>query len=230
MNQIPYIYTVRFDLIPEIEDETNQWTNTSHIQDLLDVGVYSAVRYKSIKGNPEYLHIYEIPNPDTLHTKSYAETRNNDETGAKLRHGFRNHSASVYEQIVTNRISPPPLKKNKTHQDSWGAIRSPFLITVRMKIDESISKDLILWNKTEHFPLILEATGALSARLCVKTEKQHPTSNSKDPGWLAIYEIDNLDFLKDQKVNEANSTEWASRIHNLTSLTDLNILKRIHPK
>ena len=99
-----------------------------------------------------------------------------------------------------------------------------------MKIDESISKDLILWNKTEHFPLILEATGALSARLCVKTEKQHPTSKSKDPGWLAIYEIDNLDFFKDQKVNEANSTEWASRIHNLTSLTDLNILKRIHPK
>lgn len=229
LNQIPYIYTVRFDLVPEIEAEANQWTNTSHIQDLLNIGVCSAVRYKSIKGNQEYLHIYEIPNPETLHTKIYAETRNNDETGAKLRHGFINHSASVYEQVVTNRITPTPLKKNKTSQDSWGGIRSPFLITTRMKVDQSLSKDLILWNKTEHFPLILAATGALSARLCVKTEKQHPTSNSKDPDWLAIYEIDNLNFLNDQKVAAANSTEWASRIHNLTSQVDLNILERIHP-
>ena len=56
MNQIPYIYTVRFDLDTAIEVEANQWANTSHIQDLLDIGILSAVRYKSIKGIQDYLH------------------------------------------------------------------------------------------------------------------------------------------------------------------------------
>jgi len=230
LNQTPYIYTVRFDLDTAIEVEANQWANTSHIQDLLDIGILSAVRYKSIKGIQDYLHIYEIPDPETLHTKIYAETRNHDETGAKLRHGFTNHSASVYKQVLTNGIAENHHEQNKISKDSWGSIRSPFLITLRMDVALPESKDLILWNKIEHFPKILDAKGAISARLCIKTEKQHPTSNSRDPEWIAIYEINNLDFMKDPKVAEANSTEWASKIHEATKQSNLNILERIHPK
>ena len=61
MADAPIIYTVRLNLSEDVEDEANRWNNTAHISDLLAAGFLSAVRFRSIRGEPKYLHLYEFP-------------------------------------------------------------------------------------------------------------------------------------------------------------------------
>ena len=107
------IYTVRLDLTPEVVSEATKWNNTAHIQDLLDAGISSAVRYRSLQGNPEYLHLYEIPSPETLYTDIYASVKKNDNWGPRISHGFKNHTASIYEQILALETLPTPQRAIK---------------------------------------------------------------------------------------------------------------------
>ena len=57
---------------PEKEAEWNEWYNTVHIPELLQVpGFLSATRYECIRGrktNPKYLTIYEIESEEILET------------------------------------------------------------------------------------------------------------------------------------------------------------------
>ena len=100
MADLPIIYTVRLDMTQDVEEESNRWNNTNHISDLLGSGFLSAVRFRSIKGEPKYLHLYELPGLELLSTEAYANVRKNDTWGPKLSHGFSNHSASLYEQVL----------------------------------------------------------------------------------------------------------------------------------
>ena len=99
MPDLPIIYTIRLDMQEDVTEEANLWNNTRHISDLLGSGFLSAVRFRSLKGEPEYLHLYELPNIDLLSTEAYKNVRKYDDWGPKLSHGFSNHSASLYNQI-----------------------------------------------------------------------------------------------------------------------------------
>ena len=108
MPDLPIIYTIRLDMQEDVTEEANLWNNTRHISDLLGSGFLSAVRFRSLKGEPEYLHLYELPNIDLLSTESYKNVRKYDDWGPKLSHGFSNHSASLYNQLVTVNIADTP--------------------------------------------------------------------------------------------------------------------------
>ena len=229
MQSITNIYTVRLDLTSEVVSEATKWNNTAHIQDLLNAGISSAVRYRSLQGSPEYLHLYEIPSPDTLYTDIYANVKKNDNWGPQISHGFKNHTASIYNQVVALQTMPTPERSVKQASDSWGSIRSDYLVTIRMDLAESNDKDFVSWNLEEHFPSILDISTAKSARLCRKTRKQHPTNPGSDPQWLAIYEITGLEFMNDPLLTKSNSTASAKYYHSITSNLQMNVLERIHP-
>ena len=81
MPDLPIIYTIRLDMQEDVTEEANLWNNTRHISDLLGSGFLSAVRFRSLKGEPEYLHLYELPNIDLLSTESYKNVRKYDDWG-----------------------------------------------------------------------------------------------------------------------------------------------------
>lgn len=230
MKSATNIYTVRLDLTPEVISEATKWNNTAHIQDLLDAGVSSAVRYRSVQGNPEYLHLYEIPSLDTLYTDIYANVKKNDSWGPNISHGFKNHTASIYDQVVMLDTTPTPDRKIKLAADSWGSIRSNYLVTIRMDVADSHYQDFVNWNREDHLPSILGMSTAKSARLCYKTKKQHPTNPSSDPQWLSIYEITSLEFMNDPILSKLNSTASAKHYHSITTNLQINVLERIHPQ
>ncbi len=230
MQSTTNIYTVRLDLTPEVESEATKWNNTAHIQDLLNAGISSAVRYRSLQGNPKYLHLYEIPSPDTLYTDIYASVKKNDSWGPKISHGFKNHTATIYDQVLALQTLPTPDRAVKEASDSWGSIRSDYLVTIRMDVGESHDPDFVSWNREEHLPGILDILTAKSARLCRTSGKQHPTNPSSDPKWLAIYEITSLDFMNDPILSKLNSTDSAKHFHSITSNRQINVLERIHPQ
>lgn len=228
MEKLPIIYTVRIDLSKDIEKEANRWNNTAHISDLLAAGFLSAVRFQSLKGKPKYLHLYELPDATLLDTEIYRNVRKNDTWGAKLTHGFSNHSASLYEQILAVNVPVSSLSDSTPRTNSIGSIRSKFLATVAMDVVPEAADELIKWHQQEHIPLILKADGVVNARLCRKQGK-HPRTPSHDPEWISIYELDSLNALEHPKIKESNETEWAKRMHAKTSDVRISTLERIFP-
>ena len=217
MEDLPIIYTVQLDVSEEMEEEANRWCNTTHISDLLAAGFLSATRFRSIRGEPRYLHVYELPSTELLSTEAYANVSKNDDWGARIIPSFSNHSASLYQQVLAMNVPETP-----------EGVRSDCLIAVRMDVAPEAADELVQWHREEHIPLILEAKGAISARLCRK-HGQHPRSPSHDPEWVSFYEIDSLDVLKDPKVKESNETDWAKRMHATTSSVSFGVLERIFP-
>lgn len=67
-----YLYIVRVDVDQEKEKEFNDWYDKEHIPALLKVsGVIGACRYTSLEGTPKYTAIYELENPDVIHSEGW---------------------------------------------------------------------------------------------------------------------------------------------------------------
>ena len=226
----PIIYTIRLDMQEDVTEEANLWNNTRHISDLLGSGFLSAVRFRSLKGEPAYLHLYELPNIELLSTQAYKNVRINDDWGPKLSHGFSNHSASLYNQLVTANINETPrdFEEPRDPAKSMGAVQSPYLLTVRMDVSPDNADELIKWHEEEHIPMMMKVPGFRSARLG-RRAGLHPRTPCLDPEWIAIYELDDPDAISHPDVKAANGTEWAQRMHAVTTDVRLGIHQRIHP-
>ena len=227
-DMLPIIYTVRLDLSPEVRDEFDAWAGTKHVGDLLAAGFLSALRFKAYKGQPEYLHIYELPDVELMQTEKYQDVIKNDNSAAKLRHGVQNHSASLYEQVVAVNVPETPRSISNPRTTSVGGVTSRHLITVQMDVEAGQEEELVKWHREEHIPTLLEAKGMVTGRLCRRVAK-HPKTPCLDPEWVAIYEMEDADTLSDPKVRAANGTEWAKRMHAVTSDVRLCVLERITP-
>lgn len=229
-NKHPIIYTVRLDMSEQVEDEANIWNNTKHISDLMAAGFLSAVRFHSLKGSPKYLHIYELPNLGILISEKYADVRGNDTWVRRLSHGFSNHSASIYEQVLGfNVIHASKMPQSSEYSNTTiGSIVSRNLITVRMNVGRQRADELISWHQKEHIPQMLKVPGFISGRLCRKTIN-HPRTPSLDPEWMSVYEIESAGNAHHPKIAEVNSTNWALQMHSIVSNVELEVLSRIHP-
>ena len=230
MADLPIIYTIRLDMQEDVTDEANLWNNTRHISDLLGSGFLSAVRFRSLKGEPDYLHLYELPNIDLLSTEAYKNVRKYDDWGPKLSHGFSNHSASLYTQLVTVNIADTPrtFEEPRDPAKSMGAVQSKYLLAVRMDVPPEKADELVKWYEDEHIPLILKVPGFRSARLC-RRAGLHPRTPCLDPEWISIWEIDDADAIRHPDIKAANETEWAKRVHEFTTDVRLGLHERIHP-
>ena len=74
---------------------------------------------------------------------------------------------------------------------------------------------------------MLEAKGMITGRLSRRAE--HHRIPCRDPEWVAIYEMESADTLGDPNARSANETEWAKRMHSVTSDVRLCVLERFTP-
>lgn len=219
MSQLPTIYTVRLDVSSEIEDEFNHWASGKHIADLLDAGFLSADRFKSVKGEPKYLHIYELPTSDILNSDAYKAIAINDKDGTDLvESGTQNESAALYSQEAAMNVT--------VDSNGLSRLTANHIIMIRMEVAPDAADELIKWHSEEHIPILLEASGMLTGRLCRRTAL-HPSVPCNEPEWLSIYEMETPDTLKDSKIKTANETEWAKRMHSHSTDVQLGILERV---
>ena len=220
MAKFPLIYAVRMDVTEEVRDLFEEWASTRHIEDLMAAGFLSAQRFRASKGKPEFLHLYELPNVELLSTDGYKAVARNDPQITKVRAGLQNHSASIYEQVVN--------LPSEGNGDRVPSVGSRHLITVHLEVEEGKEDELIEWHREEHIPMLLQADGMLAGRLC-RRMVQYPSLPCLDPTWVSIYEMSGPETLRDPKVGEANGTEWAQRMHSVTTEARLCILERITP-
>lgn len=225
MPDLPIIYTNRLDLTDEVRDEFEPWAAGKHIQDVLAAGFLSGLRYRSIQGDPEFLHLYQLPNVELLNTDRYNEVKKHDNTADRLRYGMRNHSAALYEQELAINVPETPGSQS---EGSTRGVKPTHLATVRMDVPEEQSSDLIRWHREEHIPLMMGVPGVVTARLCRLTAR-HPISPCHEPGWISIYELGGADVVRDPGVKAANETEWARKVHAVTTDVRFNLMERIAP-
>ena len=230
MPDLPIIYTIRLDMQEDVQAEANLWNNTRHISDLLGSGFLSAVRFRSLLGEPRYLHLYELPNIELLSTEAYANVRKYDDWGPKLSHGFSNHSASIYNQLVTANIADTPrtFAGPPDPAKSMGAVQSGFLLTVRMDVPPGKADELVKWHEDEHIPMMMKVPGFRSARLC-RRAGLHPRTPCLDPEWISIWELDDPEAIYHTDAKAANGTPWAKQMHSVTTDVRLGLHQRIHP-
>ena len=225
MAELPIIYTNRLDLKDEVRDEFEPWAAGKHIQDVLAAGFLSGLRFRSIQGDPEFLHLYQIPNVELLGTDRYKDVKKNDNTADRLRHGMTNHSAALYKQEVAVNVMETP---GSLGQGPTGIIKPTHLATVRMDVPEAEAGELVRWHREEHIPLMMAIPGVVTARLCRLTA-HHPTNPCQEPGWISIYELESADVVRDSRVKAANETEWAKKVHAVTTGMRFNLMERIAP-
>ena len=226
--ELPLIFTVRLDMNEEVVEEGNQWFNTRHLWDLLSAGFLSGARFRSLKGNPEYMHIYELPNADILTSKALTTVIKNDPLEPTMVQSFHNLSSSLYDQIVTENLPKTPYSLPKPRTNPLGGIKSKYVITIRMNVATEVEEELVRWYKEEHIPLMLEAEGFANARLCRQSSNQ-PEYPNLEPKWISIWELDSPDAIRDPKVKAANETDWCKRLHAFTTDVSMNVMERIFP-
>ncbi len=98
-----YFYLVMMDVEPDKESEFNEIYDKEHIPGILKVpGVLGATRYEtSTPGQPKYLAIYELANPDVPKTEAYRKAADSGAWPQKVRPYTKNRRHILYKRIIT---------------------------------------------------------------------------------------------------------------------------------
>jgi hypothetical protein len=91
-----YLWTTRVDIVPEKEQEFNEWYTRVHMPQILACpGFVSARRYRAIEGSQRYFTIYEIKEPSVLQGEKFQKVRGWYQFGP----GVFSFARNVYERI-----------------------------------------------------------------------------------------------------------------------------------
>ena len=94
--EVKLIMEVRVDIDPEMEDEFNEWYNNVHVPGIVNCpGFISGRRYRSVRGEPSYMALYEIESVDALKSDEFKE-----ESGwYQFESHIKNFSWNLYTQL-----------------------------------------------------------------------------------------------------------------------------------
>jgi hypothetical protein len=96
----PYVYIVKTDIPASIEPDFNEWYNKEHVPALASVpGCLRARRFLAVDGQPKYMAVYELENPEVIKGTAWAEARDTAWT-EKIRPHMHNLERWVYQLIL----------------------------------------------------------------------------------------------------------------------------------
>lgn len=105
MGMSPYLQMGRIDIPQAVEEEFNDWYNTSYIPGYLKVpGVIRARRYLAVEAQPKYLTVYEFENAGVPDTPEWRSARDDSPWNQRMRPNLRLDTGSP---AVFKRINPP---------------------------------------------------------------------------------------------------------------------------
>ncbi len=243
MAKEPYIYTTRLDVRPEGADRLNEWADNRHLPDVLETGFLSAVRFRCIEGQPEYLQIYEIPSLEIFQTPAYRhmcrcdppcesfecfnKRRDPDNPeGPQILRFTHNTSRGVYEQVVAMNTAESPKTPPGRHSNLVGSIRSDCVYTVRLDLDTLREEEFIHWLKDQRLSDLLSVPGFISARV-----GRNVDSRSNEPEYLILLELKGPQVMKDSPaLNRLRESPDARRMRSAVHNRKANLAVRIFPR
>ena len=205
---LPYLYIVRLNVEDEAKEKIANWSNQWHMPDLLEVGFWASTRYRCVEGEPEYLHLYEIPGPELFTTEEYRHICRCDPpcgtvkcqnkadpanpTGPQMLRHLKDGSRMVYEQIVDHRTAEPRTHSPGRDGDPVGSVKSKTVWNVRLDVDPEVEEDFVKWHQEVHLQEIGDTPGFIAGRVGRRID----SVSTADPKYLVIWEIESPDAMK----------------------------------
>ena len=205
---LPYLYIVRLNVEDEAKEKIADWSNQWHMPDLLEVGFWGSTRYRCVEGEPEYLHLYEIPGPELFDTEEYryicrcdppcgtVKCQNKADpanpTGPQMLRHLKDGSRMVYEQVVNYRTAEPRIHSPGRNGDPVGSVKSKTVWNVRLDVAPELEEDFVKWQQEIHMQEIGATPGYIAGRLGRRID----SVSTADPKYLVIWEIESPDATK----------------------------------
>lgn len=96
----PYIYIVKTDIPADIEPDFNEWYNKEHAPALASVpGCFRARRFLAADGQPKYMAVYDLENPEVIKSAAWAKVRDTAWTET-IRPHMQNLERRLYQLIL----------------------------------------------------------------------------------------------------------------------------------
>jgi hypothetical protein len=93
---------VMMDIDPAHEDDFNRWYDEEHVPERLSCpGFLSGRRFVSVEGDPKYLAIYELTDPDVLESDEYRAMVPPTDWMRRVSPHWRNFTRNVYRSHPT---------------------------------------------------------------------------------------------------------------------------------
>ena len=91
---------VMIDIDPAYEEDFNRWYEEEHLPERLGCpGFLSARRFVSVEGEPKYLALYELDNPEVLETDAYKAMQPPTEWTRRVSPHWTSYVRNVYREI-----------------------------------------------------------------------------------------------------------------------------------
>ena len=208
------LFTSRFNIPAGTAERFERWCDARHFPDLLDAGFHSAVTFKSVQGEPEYLQLFEIPDFDVFGSPAFGEmcicdppcprpgclTKEDPaRPGAQAMAAyFLDSSRAVYESFVTIGAGSPS--------------GTPCLFTARMDLDPSMEAEYLRWQEREVFPELAAVPGFVAGRIGRRVDNFEPDELHEhvaaEPAYVIMWEVEGPDVYR-----EDNPRLAAARAH-----------------
>ena len=96
----PFVYIVKTDIPADIAANFNDWYEKEHVPALASVpGCLRARRFLAVDGQPKYMAVYELENPEVTKSAAWAKARDTAWT-EKIRPHMQNLEHRVYQLIL----------------------------------------------------------------------------------------------------------------------------------
>ena len=243
MADLSKLYVVRGDVEPEYKEKIVEWSDTWHMPDLLEAGFWAATRFRCLEGEPEYLHLYEIPGPELFETDAYRyicrcdppcgtlKCQNKQDlanpSGPQMIRHFKRGSRMVYDQILTH--SPAGTRNHSPGRDGdpVASVPGKILLNIRMDVEPAIERDFEAWQEQVHMPEAKAWPGFISGRIGRRID----SFSTDEPKYLVIWEVENVEAIKNRPpLAERNISEDEKRIRAGVLTSNEAIAVRIFPK
>jgi hypothetical protein len=149
------IFLVYTDLADDnYEHEFNDWYDNRHVPQLKAMpGFLDAARYVAVKGGPKYLAVYELENPDVIHSDAFVNrpTTPQDQQMSPRVIG-RNFTRVLGDQIFPGGLENPDRGM------------APVLQIGRMSVPDSVDVEWNAWYNGEYIPGYRTVSGVIYAR------------------------------------------------------------------
>jgi hypothetical protein len=96
----PFVYIVKTDIPADIEVDFNDWYDKEHVPALASVpGCLRARRFLAVDGQPKYMAVYDLENPEVIKSAAWANARDTAWT-EQIRPHMQNLEHRVYQLIL----------------------------------------------------------------------------------------------------------------------------------
>ena len=238
MSSDDLLFASRFNIPAGTSERFEHWCDIRHFPDLLDAGFHSAATFKSVKGEPEYLHLFEIPDLDVFDSPAFGDMcicdppcprpgclakEDPDRPGAQAMAAyFLDSSRAVYESFVTIGAGSPS--------------GSPCLFTARMDLDPTMEEEYLRWQERDVFPELAAIPGFISGLIGRRVDNFEPDELhahvAAEPTYIIMWEVESPDVYREDnpRLAAARARPDAARMRQAVRRNLINLAGRVGAK